>query len=235
MKLAIIADVESSFNRIESLFNAKPYIDAVLCAGNFSFFNEEKRAEGSDIFKKSLNFQNNWLNKVKFSKPVYFIKGIHEDYAFLQENPERAKIILEHFNIRFLQNGEHLLINKKLIGVIGGIYSEKVYKMPKGVTEVNKDYGKYFCEEDINLFKANNQKYNKPLHALITFEGSSEIKPKEMYGGNPIIKEVVDFYKPKWYIHGHHNFHYNLEYNNTKVVGVNKFSDITKNVKIITC
>lgn len=222
MKIAFLGDVHSNLRIIHEFIRTHPYVDAIIQVGDLGVFYSKATAKKDKDWKRFKEEVKLTLEeKKRFKKPVYFCKGNHEDWDFLEGMP------LKYLNINYMPNGSTLKIGNTTIAFLGGIHSPKKYKWPAEAL-----YGKnrrFFVEEEVNKI------YNKkePIDILVSHIGARGLLPSHLKGGVQEIRDLVEKVKPKWYIHGHHHYNYYNTENGIEIQGLGFLPKSDKSYKII--
>jgi Icc-related predicted phosphoesterase len=223
-KIAIIGDLHSDLEGLLEL--SKEDITSIICVGDLGIFKDKTSAyhdgkaikhSQKEIFDIIHLIENNQFPKI--SKPLYTIKGNHDDYENMY-----SKFFKEH-NIHYLQQGEILQMDNLRIGTLGGIYSPvRTFKDPEKLQGREK---RFFTTSELNELK--HQDYD----ILMTHQAATNVMPRNgrREEGSELIEELLIESQPEYYIHGHHHHNYTTKYNTTKVIGLGNFSK-NKNSKI---
>ncbi len=124
MRLLLFTDLHGSEKNIKKLKKKLKNIDAVVCAGDVSIFEEDLR--------KLLSKLNS------FKVPVIMVHGNHEDKSNLEKACSKFK------NIKFLHNKTESLDDIIFLGYGGGGFAKKDSKFEKSMKKFRDLKGKKF-------------------------------------------------------------------------------------------
>lgn len=222
MKIAFLGDIHSNLDLVHEFIRTHPYVDAVFQVGDFGVYYSKGRAkQGNDWKRYKEDIKKTLKRKRPFNKPVYFCKGNNEDWDFLESG------LLRKLNINYVPNGSVIKLGDSNIGVVGGIYSPKRYKMSR--SELKGRDQRFFVKEDIDDLK----NYDGDIDILVSHIGAKGIIPSKLKGGVNKLRKLVVKVEPKWYIHGHHHYNYYNEENKTKIQGLGLLPKSNKSYKIM--
>lgn len=234
-EITFVGDVHSNFSQFVKLTKKKKKTQAFFQAGDFGLFSSIDKANDdydwhSDYRPNMKAFIELYENdKIKkFDVPVYFIKGIHDDYD-IDEG------YLKHKNMFFIKEGTVISVDDINIACLGGIYSKlKITRKPKRL------YGKdrrFFTNDEIEALQQEAEK--SKIDVLFTCQAATGCLPirhnVKQEEGSRELRRLLDSIKPRYYIHGHHHHNYvRHENEDPTVVGLGNFGKNKKSFFTLT-
>jgi len=208
MEMTFVGDVHSNFSQFVKLTKRKKKTDVFFQVGDFGLFHSEIVAKKDSLWKNESTAITRFINDLKnekierFKVPVYFIKGIHEDFTWM--NTETLK----NLNIHFMEQGTILTVNNQRIGCLGGIWSPiRIKKASKNLLGSER---RFFTQEEIDSLITHHDQ--KPIDILVTHQAATGCLPirhnVKQEEGSRELRTLLDYIKPKYYFHGHHHHNY---------------------------
>lgn len=221
--IAFVGDVHSNLRELNDFIEKRPYLKAVVQIGDLGYFGSRQAAKADGDWKRFPDFIEETIDsRIRFKIPVYYIHGNHDDWGNLRNLPDS--------NVRYLGRSGVTRIEGLDIAYLSGIHSPKKFSWP--ARSLVGKHQKYYTSEDVESLKKNIEIYGS-VDVLITHEGALKYLPRTAVGGSEVISDLVDFVKPKWYIHGHHHVNYYLDNKHTQIQGLGLFAKFPKSYKII--
>lgn len=222
MKIAFLGDIHSHLDLVHEFIRTHPYVDAIFQVGDLGiYYNKIHAKRGSDWKRHKDQVQKTLEEKKRFNKPVYFCKGNNEGWDVLD------KPLLADLNINYIPNGTVVRLGDTNIGVIGGVYSPKKYKLSS--SELRGRDKRFFVEEEVESLASS----FIDIDILVSHIGAAGLLPPGLKGGVSELRSLVGKVQPKWYIHGHHHYNYYNEKNKTKIQGLGLLPKSNKSYKIM--
>jgi Icc-related predicted phosphoesterase len=232
MKLIFIGDVHSNIAHLANLITNNPDVDAFFQVGDFGLYHTTQSAKQDKQAMKHTpklikevvsSIQQNTLQK--FIKPIYFIKGNHDDYDGLTSQT------LQDANIHFINQGSIISKWGIHIGCLGGIYSS-IRSYWDG-TKFQGRENRFFTKNEIDSLLVKAQQ--TPLDIIITHQACYGVLPTKHRNdeGSKDLMPLIRTIKPKLYFHGHHHKNYETTIDNTHVVGLGNFGKNSKSFKTV--
>ena len=210
-EITFVGDVHSNFSQFVRLTKKRKKTKFFVQVGDFGLFSS-KAAAKTDADWKIPNTRVNMESFItmyetdkipRFKVPVYFMGGVHDDYNIDVDYLATKNI---HFSPRSALLGH--IDSAVQISCLGGIRSAiKINRDPK--TLIGKDR-RFFTLEDIeNIRKTHDQ---VPIDILVTHQAAMGCLPirhnVKREEGSRELRMLLDYIKPRYYIHGHHHHNY---------------------------
>lgn len=223
VSLGFIGDIHGDFQKLQKLI--KPFENTVFivvgdCGFGFSNTKEDK------IRKMLKSNFNDFLEKRNLY--LLFIRGNHDDPGYFTKD----KV---NFTDRFVLVPDYtfLSINEITILCIGGAVS-----VDRRFRKVSTDY--WYGEEmgyfdnylvkniGVNIIAAHTVNKQLLSHYLppipdwlrISFDVDKKLKPDTEFE-NKVCMDILKYYKPQMWIHGHYHVSGRSQYNNTEIISLN--------------
>jgi len=223
-EITFVGDVHSNFSQFVNLTKRKKTTKTFFQVGDFGLFSSIHAAKTDADWKTDTRTNMELFidlyvkDKIqKFNVPIYFIKGIHDDFNI-------DKKILATKNIYFLESSGILTINNIRIGYLGGIRSViKIKRNPETLTGKDR---RFFTQQEVDNLKTLSIK--QPIDILVTHQAAMGCVPLihniTHEEGSRELRDLLDDVHPKYYFHGHHHINYanhNEEY--PIIIGLGNF------------
>jgi Icc-related predicted phosphoesterase len=228
MKILLIGDVHSHYSALVNLVNNTD-ADIVLQVGDLGLYSDMHAAtQDAMAIKNSPNLIKSFIYKLqnnalkKLNKSVYFIKGNHDDYSFIETQAFRD------LGFIYIYNGAVVCIEGINILGFGGIFSP-VQSRLSGLSLKNRSR-RFFTEEDVMYAEHNAS--GKKIDIALFHSAPTGVLPhyKEAEEGIPLLNKVIDIVNPRYIVHGHHH----VNYKNDNVIGLGNFSKNKDSYRVIT-
>lgn len=226
-KILAVGDLHGRLSMLESLINKNPDVDFVIQAGDFGIYCDDGTCCGIPPKRRKQSEFPSFLHGHKsFKKPVFFVKGNHEHFRWLDEasknitNFESAKLTE---NLFYIPNGNVISFAGVTIAGLGGNYSSACYKKPR--TGLRR---RHFSEKEIN----NILTYNGKIDILLTHDIGEGMIPS-FRGLSQELLVLGQKLHPTWWIHGHFHCYHEDDLGFTKVVGLDAIHGMEKSYKIL--
>jgi Icc-related predicted phosphoesterase len=228
-KIAIVGDIHTNVDRLRQFIKDHPEVDAIYSVGDLavfaskiSMYQDKKTVKHTgDIVSKYIEqFANDSFEKLE--KPLYIIKGNHDDYMNMYTSIFSSK------NIFYFGQGEVKISGNMSIAGLGGIYSSvKSYTSAKSFSGREK---RFFTVNEINELKKHN-----PVDILLTHQAIAGVLPtipnKDTKGkvyqwkdeGCKELNTLLVHLLPKYYLCGHHHKNFETNVGATHVIGLGNF------------
>ncbi|HNW88134.1 MAG TPA: metallophosphoesterase [Bacteroidales bacterium] len=226
-RILIIGDVHTHYSAFVNLVNNTD-VDIVLQVGDLGLYSDLNIANQDTMaIKHSPKLIKSFIYKLKnnalkkLNKSVYFVKGNHDDYSFIEKQEFRD------LGFIYIYNGT--VVNIKDINILGfgGIYSP-VQSTLSNFSLRNRSK-RFFTEEDL-MYTTNNV-VGKKIDIALLHAAPTGVLPnfKEHEEGLALLNKVLAIANPKLVIHGHHH----VNYINNNVIGLGNFCKNKNSYRII--
>jgi len=153
MKFLVLGSVKGDFDLINRYIE-KSGADAVLSTGNLGlFYRNERFSNLPKLFRES-NFFEYLEGKKEFAKPVYTVRGAHDNLGLCSQ---LIKNFIHVKNFHLIEDGKTVSIKNNtqdnlpipdiIVGGIGGSYSPKYYPQDKLVGNAKRHFSHKHVEE----------------------------------------------------------------------------------------
>lgn len=232
MKILFVGDVHSNLDGLHNVQKANPDIDVYIQVGDLGFYATEETAKGDKAqYEKHHRFIRLMLARialdtvVPFEKPVYFIKGNHDDYDSLDTD------YMKKLNIHYIpQTGCIAFDNCNIVG-LGGVYSSV-----RTAWETKRLSGRERRFYTLEELKSMRKLYaDERVDVLMTHQASAGILPNRNSGwdeGSTYIQALLEALSPTYYIHGHHHINYETTHKDSIVFGLGNFSKNNRSCRL---
>jgi Icc-related predicted phosphoesterase len=226
-KVLAVGDLHGRLGMLEELIIRHPDVDFVLQAGDFGAYRDDGACCGIPPRRRHWSEFPAYLDGNRcFSKPVFFVKGNHEHFRFLDDvtaAAEESEPVPIAENLFFIPNGRVVGIYGLVIAGLGGNYSSACYKRPRGGLR-----RRHFNEAEIVAIL----RHPKKIDILLTHDVGEGMIPS--FRG--LSLELLDLgmrLKPTWWIHGHFHCYHEADLGFTKVVGLDAIHGRETSSKIL--
>jgi Icc-related predicted phosphoesterase len=227
IKVLAVGDLHGRLGMLEELILRYPDVDFVLQAGDFGAYRDDGACCGIPPRRRHWSEFPAYLDgNRRFSKPVFFVKGNHEHFRFLDDVTAAAgesEPVPIAENLFFIPNGRVVGIYGLVIAGLGGNYSSACYKRPRGGLR-----RRHFNEAEIVAIL----RHPKKIDILLTHDVGEGM----IASFRGLSQELLDLgrrLKPTWWIHGHFHCHHEDDLGFTKVVGLDAIHGRETSSKIL--
>jgi predicted phosphodiesterase len=229
LALGFIGDIHGEFQKLQQI--VKPFENTVfIICGDCGFgFPDTKSDKLTKMIQKSFKA---FLEK----RNIYllFVRGNHDDPRFFDEvYDENPGGYFGYERFRPLPDYSVVTVNKTVVLCVGGAvsvdrrfrkvnssywYNEEVLPFQK--MNFNPDI---LCSHTINRNKIAYLLRNTPDWLKISFKEDKKLYP-DTERENIICEQLYNYYKPKYWIHGHYHISNQMLYNECKIIslGINE-------------
>lgn len=201
-KIAVIGDTHGHLDRMIELINAEPGVDFAIQVGDFGVYLKDSNLSSIPEHRRDHlgQFGEYFEVKKSFPVPVYFCKGNHEDFEFLQKYETENEILK---NLFYIKNGSVLELQGVVIAFLGGNFSPKWFEkeMPKfnpKHSQNHKVFG-YLRKSEIDAIL----NYPGKIDVLITHEPSFGPNFGDRPYGCQAIQDLIEAVQPAYAFNGH--------------------------------
>jgi len=159
---------------------------------------------------KGILFENLLYIKNEINTPIYFIRGNHEDFSWLNEISKNNKITnIDRLNLfHYVVDGTVMKINDSNIAFLGGIETDRENDTSIKLTQYNKLFN--YKEREIDILVTHDAPYGIGVNFKGQVQGSKKI--------SSLIKKI----QPRYHIAGHyHHLNGPRMYDHTTYLGLN--------------
>ena len=207
-KISIIGDTHGYLDKM--IANITSDTDFVLQVGDFGVYLKDSNLSSIPEHRREQlgQFNKYFEARKSFPVPVYFCKGNHEDFEFLQKYESKNEILK---NLFYVTNGSVMDIQGVVVAFLGGNFSPKWFEKetpnfnPKH-SQNHKIFG-YLRKAEIDTIL----NYPGKIDILITHEPS--FGPEFQVQSNPrpygcqAIQDLIEEIQPDYAFSGHiHKF-----------------------------
>jgi predicted phosphodiesterase len=193
--------------------------DAVLHVGDFGIWPNAASLDRATREHDGAGDFPSWLERKKAAPlPIYFIKGNHEDFEWLER--QTSLEILP--NLTYLPNGTTIDIGRVIVGGIGGCFGPSNYDRPsqdlRGVAR------RHFTRDEVERVSQQSG-IDILLHDApggVETVKSHPFQGERRYLSNAAgLRTAVQKAKPKICFFGHHHVRFDAEVDGVRCVGLN--------------
>lgn len=215
-KFLVVGDLHGHLDALETVIQQYPDVDFVLQVGDFgAYFDDGASAKMPRSRRHPSEFPQYVSGEKKFSKPVIFIKGNHEGFAYLKQLEKDKKCIPIEIaeNLFYLPNGKVIKLNDVKIAGLGGNYSP-VYFMKKSEDPFRF---RHFSMTEINALIGETN-----IDILLTHDACPNIVPSKhiMPGQSEELFYMIQWMQPTYWALGHFHIGYETSLGRTKIYGL---------------
>jgi predicted phosphodiesterase len=217
MIILFIGDLHGKLDMMEDTIRQNMDVDFVLQVGDFGAFFDDGKGSGIPLHRRCQSDFPKYISECTgFSKPVFFIKGNHEDFTYLdslEQKSSQSEPIYIVNNLYYIPNGRVITLHGIKIAAIGGNYSPVCFYNPKSGGK-RKHFDIHEFEKIIDV---------KNIDIFLTHDAGLDMVSGKRFSN--LSKELLDFgikLKPKYWVHGHFHKYYEKIIDNIKIVGLGK-------------
>jgi predicted phosphodiesterase len=219
-KFLVVGDLHGHLDMLEETIQQHPEIDFVLQVGDFgAYFDDGASAKMPQHRRHPSEFPQYASGEKMFSKPVIFIRGNHDGFAYLKqlEVDYKTDLIEITANLFYLPNGRLVKFGDVRIAGIGGNFSPTYFMK---AYQKNEDPLKFrhFRISDINALEN-----KKDVDILLTHDAGPDIVPSNhiMSPQCGHLSCLVEKMQPTYWAIGHYHMFYETTLKRTKIYGLN--------------
>jgi len=221
IKFLVAGDLHGHLDMLEEVIRQHPEIDFVLQVGDFgAYFDDGTSAKMPQHRRHPSEFPQYLSGEKEFSKPVIFIKGNHEGFAYLKQLEEAhlreglVSVYGRGGNLFYLPNGRVVNFEGVRIASLGGNFS------PVYFTKHSSDPFRFrhFTTYEVDALMG-----KKDIDILLTHDAGPNIVPSKhiMPGQSEQLSNLVRTMQPTYWAIGHYHMYYEAMLGRTKIYGLN--------------
>jgi Icc-related predicted phosphoesterase len=213
-KVLIVGDLHGRLGMLEELICQHMDVDFVLQVGDFGAYRDDGACCGIPPRQRHRSEFPAYLEgRRRLPKPVFFVKGNHEHFRFLDEataKAEKSEPVPIADNLFHIPNGRVINIQGLVVAGLGGNYSAACHRKPRGGLR-----RRHFSEAEISTII----RYPGKVDVLLTHDVGEGMIPS--FRG--LSQELLDLgrrLRPTWWVHGHFHCYHEADLGFTKVIGL---------------
>jgi hypothetical protein len=206
---------------LEEAIKKHPEIDFALQVGDFGAYLDDGASAKLPEHRRQISEFPQYLSGEKvFSKPVIFIKGNHEGFAYLKQlerDHKNANLIELATNLTYMPNGKMTEFMGVRIAAIGGNFSPAYFTKEVKESEDPLRF-RHFRVSDFNALR---QKRNVDI--LLTHDAGPDMVPSKriMSAQCAHLSDWVREVQPTYWALGHYHMSYETTLGRTRIYGLN--------------